>query len=76
MKPDNKPAFPRPFSHNRGNGEDFYDQQGMTLRDYFAEGAMKSILIMDGMPYLKNYEIHAEQAYKQADAMMKERAKS
>ena len=71
-------AFPRPAS--RGNNyltgeEDVVGdpQQGMTLRDYFAAKAMQTMLGWDNDH--TNWNSYAEDAYKMADAMLKERAK-
>lgn len=70
-------AFPRPAS--RGNNymtgeEDVVvdPQQGMTLRDYFAAKAMQAIL-SDPNSQSSKPEFVAEWAYKNADAMLKER---
>lgn len=71
----NEPAFPRPAS--RGNNyltgeEDVVvdPQKGMTLRDYFAAQAMHARLTTYKGTW---YEGVAEEAYKAADAMLKER---
>jgi len=68
-------AFPRPAS--RGNNyltgeEDVVvdPQKGMTLRDYFAAKAMHARLTTYEGTW---YEGVAEEAYKAADAMLKER---
>jgi len=69
------PAFPRPHSDDQQrNGVDdypgnaFYDQEGMSLRDYFAGQAMTG---------LSNFSIHppemARKAYDLADAMLEAR---
>jgi hypothetical protein len=47
--------------------------QGMTLRDYFAAKALPPMMHADAGRWEGNYEIHAERAYKYADAMMKAR---
>ena len=47
--------------------------QGMELRDYFAAKALPVLMHADSKPWEGHYEIHAEQAYKFADAMMKAR---
>lgn len=53
--------------------------RGMTLRDYFANSAMRSILISNnydnclGNNGLPVYDFVAEQSYKLADAMLKQR---
>ena len=43
---------------------------GLTVRDYFAAKAMQSMAKLYG-----DYEHRANEAYRMADAMMKERAK-
>jgi hypothetical protein len=48
--------------------------QGMTLRDYFAAKALPPMMHADAGRWEGNYEIHAERAYKYADAMMKQRS--
>lgn len=50
-------------------------QEGMQLRDYFAAKALPPIMHADVGRWKGNYEIHAERAYKYADAMLKERMK-
>jgi hypothetical protein len=47
--------------------------EGMDLRDYFAAKALPVLMHADSKPWEGHYEIHAEQAYKFADAMMKAR---
>jgi hypothetical protein len=49
------------------------NQSGMDLRDYFAAQALPALMHADSKPWGGNFEIHAEQAYKFADAMMKAR---
>ena len=49
--------------------------EGMELRDYFAAKALPALLHADSKPWGGNFEFHAEQAYKFADAMMKAREK-
>ena len=64
------PAFPT---------DEYYDEKrysvmhGMTLRDYFAAKAMAAYLTTDGRGNVP--ENVAWFAYRQADAMLKERAK-
>ena len=50
----------------------FY-QEGMDLRDYFAAKALPVLMHADTHRWGDHYAIHAEQAYKFADAMMKAR---
>ena len=64
------PAFPTPrhtrhFDDSQGA---YIQDDGMTLRDYFAARAMQSMLNNSS-----NYESVAKYAYKMADAMMKAR---
>jgi hypothetical protein len=49
------------------------ENDGMDLRDYFAAQALPVLLNADTKPWEGHHEIHAEQAYKFADAMMKAR---
>jgi hypothetical protein len=49
--------------------------EGMELRDYFAAKALPVLMHADSKLWEGHYEIHAEQAYKFADAMMKAREK-
>ncbi len=58
------PAFPVPA----GCGED----QGMTLRDYFAAKAVQGLL---ACPVQSDERMFARDAYQMADAMLKERNK-
>jgi hypothetical protein len=50
----------------------FY-QEGMDLRDYFAAKALPVLMHADSKSWEGNHAIHAEQAYKFADAMMEAR---
>lgn len=61
-KPKNPPAFPRDNSY----------QKGMTLRDYFAAAAMNAGLNHYGLSN-GNEGAEARNAYRMADAMLKER---
>ena len=54
-------AFPDGYTIN---------QRGMDLRDYFAAKALPVLMHADTKRWEGHYEIHAEQAYKFADAMM------
>ena len=65
MADQTTPAFP-----NAAFGSTRNEQQGMTLRDYFAAKALPRVM-QDGKSF---YEI-AEDAYDMADAMMKVREK-
>lgn len=68
MSPDNLPAFPALFQSNR-------DDNGMTLRDWFAGQAMAAYIntprpaTVNGKPCDEEIPI-AEAAYKQGDAML------
>jgi hypothetical protein len=58
------------------DGETVKGEKGMTLRDYFATKALPPIMHAGASRWDDgNYEIHAERAYKYADAMLKERMK-
>ena len=73
-KPNNPPAFPRPISHDATP----IQQDGMTLRDYFA-GQVIGTLIANNFKYSENYypgEQRVEVAYQIADLMLKERDKA
>lgn len=75
-KPDGGPAFPRPVSTDEHDSpcNVFYEQSGMTLRDYFAALAMAG-----NRPNPNGFGGYAERAmyaYKMADAMLAERDKS
>ena len=68
------PAFPRPHSDDQQrNGVDdypgnaFYDQEGMSLRDYFAAQALLLTDKDDTLPAM------AHLAYRMADAMLEAR---
>lgn len=67
----NKTAFPYVFTNL--NGETEMDT-GMTLRDYFANSAMQGMLSAR-MFSPSDVEVYAEQSYKLADEMLKEREK-
>ena len=62
-------AFPVSYIWNNENT----GFNGMDLRDYFAAKALPVLMHADSKPWEGHYEIHAEQAYKFADAMMKAR---
>jgi hypothetical protein len=68
-KPNNPNAFP--YSALSPEGPSVYkDNEGMTLRDYFAAKAMQSIF-----EETCSYSTIAERSYEMADAMLKEREK-
>jgi hypothetical protein len=65
-KPSNPSAFPLPTNATEDN------RRGMTLRDYFANSAMKQIITYHYAT--DNYlETISKQAYQIADAMLKQR---
>jgi hypothetical protein len=77
-KPENPAAFPRPFSADQIGDytRDYFAQDGMTLRDYFAAAALQGILAgpcsRDGVPVSEWSDV-PHQAYRLADAMLKAR---
>ena len=62
---NNPPAFPIPD----------FDEQGMTLRDYFAAKAMQGLFASDTCDWNQegDWEERARTAYEMADAMLKAR---
>lgn len=69
------PAFPCDLTAY--DSEVQQEMGGMTLRDYFAAKAMQSFTVDVGWKSdQKWFEEVAEGAYRQADAMLKERNKS
>lgn len=74
MSKDGGPAFPMQFlGINRGalSYEDTNNQEGMSLRDYFAGQAMQSLARR-----ATDFEVMAAYCYDMADAMLQERGKS
>lgn len=72
----NPPAFPRPLStdeHEKPCNSSM-DQEGMTLRDYFA-GQVMAGFCADHSWYIGNPENMAKFSYQVADAMLTERQK-
>ena len=63
------PAFPR-MSHTNCYGMLLEEQNGMTLRDYFAAKAMQGLL---SSTKTDSPEIIANDSYTMADAMLKAR---
>lgn len=61
-KPSNPNAFPNDYNFD----------DGMTLRDYFANSAMQGIL-SNNLPHFGQPEFYAEVVYQIADAMLKQR---
>lgn len=79
-KPKNPEAFPNTIVNNMG--AIIGGQNGMTLRDYFANSAMKGIIsnsdlsnIISGNNGMPNPEYVSEVSYQLADAMLKQREK-
>jgi hypothetical protein len=72
----NKKAFPY-YESNAYAGQVILGDKGMSLRDYFANSAMQGLLVNIGRNDYKNnikgIEILAEDCYKIADAMLKQR---
>ena len=66
------PAFPRPAVFTQTHGLASPEQDGMTLRDYFASKAMQGLLAAGG-GVVTPADQRAAQAYKMADAMLKAR---
>lgn len=66
---DGGPAFPRPMSEYRDNGDVERAQSGMTLRDYFAAQAMAEVAGRFGrLP--ETMDKLAKDCYAIADAML------
>lgn len=74
--PDGGPAFPT--SCCPGECKDAHEVdapgEGMSLRDYFAAGALQGLLALH-LQTFSPIQASAELAYKYADAMIKERGK-
>lgn len=73
-------AFPVLNWENNGNGDvAHYQQEGMTLRDYFAAKAMQALLsgapdgIRFGVEYRNTNAHYAVASYAMADAMLEAR---
>lgn len=73
-KPENPQAFPMPQGMKDNTFEGNDEQEGMTLRDWFAGQALISAKDLNPQPFTD--ENLAKAAYSMADAMLKERAKS
>ncbi len=80
---DGGPAFARSMSQGI-NGEIYYEQDGMSLRDFFANGAMQGLCSVDFElasgwgekakgKGISTQELFAEVAFRVADAMIKAR---
>ena len=78
MKDTGGPAFPkqgRTWDNGRENVHE-EEQEGMTLRDYFAAKAMPGFLKMLNACETETYRIAAIASYKAADAMLAEMNKA
>ena len=64
---DGGPAFPIATDFSR-------IQEGMTLRDYFAAAALQGMIACEEVRH-KTFRDYARVAYKQADAMVAQRAR-
>lgn len=73
----NKPAFPRPSTHHNAlNGSyGHHEQEGMTLREYYAGLAMQGIISACGDRQSSDKTI-AYWAVQKADALIAELAKT
>jgi len=84
-KQENKPENPNAFASNELNGDNtiYYQHQGMTLRDYFANSATIPYNVVydileskhgSGKVTVKNVaDYMAEYKFLEADAMLKQR---
>jgi hypothetical protein len=74
-KPSNPSAFPEPYANDPSSA--ISHTKGMTLRDYFANSAMQSLIINNSKFNYRDFsdfsEIISKDAYKIADAMLKAR---
>ena len=68
--PGNISAFPRPHSQDP-SGWSYPEQDGMSLRDWFAGQALSNPQLMDSRA--GQVELAAKRAYEVADAMLKAR---
>lgn len=85
-KPENPPAFPRPIGIKQPDSRTAHEEQdGMTLRDYFAGQALQGMLanpefvkasVRQKSSSEETQWWHAITAYQFADAMLKERCKN
>jgi len=71
---DGGPAFPRQLDRDDSGGVVTSAEYGMSLRDWFAGKALQSgISVPPGVT--SRWQYIAEEAYRQADAMLAEREK-
>lgn len=68
---DGGPAFAALATTAMG---DVHHQEGMSLRDWFAGQALVAFIAADGAQFFERVNDHAEDAYAQADAMLKARS--
>ena len=74
-KPENPSAFPH-TEHDRYGQRHPIQNEGMSLRDYFAAGALQGLLAYEGISSnRKEPEAFAAAAYAVADAMLEQRTK-
>lgn len=82
-KLNNPQAFPQQMIYSE-DGKTVHVGEGMTLRDYFAAKALVGLMSTEKMivdtikhstPEMNNAAILAQDAYRLADAMLKEREK-
>jgi hypothetical protein len=66
-------AFPINTSGEDNNGNAFYPEEGMSLRDYFAAKAMVALMRSDGFTSFNDST--AKEAFVCADMMLLEREK-
>lgn len=74
-KPENPPAFPKTDVNSEGMILSKHNQ-GMSLRDYFANSAMQGMISNHYLYDLTNHTVFdnlAKDAYLLADAMLKQR---
>ena len=71
MKAEQISAFPEPFVNHPNL--DISHTEGMTLRDYFAGQFLSSVAIAVAHDDKITYDNVAEECYKIADAMLKQR---
>lgn len=77
-QPNNPPAFPTVHREYDNHEERLWNEDGMTLRDYFAIKALPYTLAMFGgglATWENNYTKAVNRAYWIADAMLAEREK-
>lgn len=67
------PAFPRPAVFTEVHGLASVEQDGMTMRDYFAAKAMQGMLANQHPYQASDEHMFARDAYVLADAMLKAR---